>query len=50
MHSEGGCTGRKMRAQCGCPLCKQKHDMMFWTIVLLLLVIIALMLKQMRMV
>lgn len=34
---------------CKCPKCKRKHGLMFWTIVALLLLIIALLMKQNKM-
>lgn len=38
-----------MHGGCGCRKCYRKHKMMFWTIVGLLLVIVALLMKQQRM-
>jgi hypothetical protein len=38
--------GQQQRWKCGCRKCKAKHGMMFWTIVFLLLVIIALLMRQ----
>ena len=36
--------------KCGCRKCQRKHSTMFWTIVFLLIVIIALMMRQQRMI
>lgn len=41
MHDSGG-------YKCKCRKCRRKHATMFWTIVFLLIVIIALMMRQQR--
>ena len=36
--------------ECACRKCRRKHEMMFWSIVLLLLVIIGLFMRQLKMI